>query len=247
MTPTTTTTISRVSNYQGSNSFIIKMKESLKKWGNLTQKQLDAVEKCLNSRVEVKVEELSEEMQSIAKYEGTSTFVLDIKRKLLEFGTLTENQKSAVLRTIQKEEDKKRTFQLDIPTVGETIKVGRTIGQGLREKYGLKFNPILLDVTKVSAISPKAVKFEAKMTVKRGDVCMCCAKTLTDEFSMLTRMGKQCAGHMGVEYIKDASQSERFREEYLKKVDEIGIFEFWIPKKKIVKWEGKTEVILKMI
>lgn len=247
MTPTTTTTISRVSNYQGSNSFIIKMKESLKKWGNLTQKQLDAVEKCLNSRVEVKVEELSEEMQSIAKYEGTSTFVLDIKRKLMEFGTLTENQKSAALRTIQKEEDKKRTFELDIPTVGETIKVGRTIGQGLREKYGLKFNPILLDVTKVSAISPKAVKFEAKMTVKRGDVCMCCAKTLTDEFSMLTRMGKQCAGHMGVEYIKDASQAERFREEYLKKVDEIGIFEFWIPKKKIVKWEGKTEVILKMI
>lgn len=247
MTPTTTTTISRVSNYQGSNSFIIKMKESLKKWGNLTQKQLDAVEKCLNSRVEVKVEELSEEMQSIAKYEGTSTFVLDIKRKLLEFGTLTENQKSAALRTIQKEEDKKRTFELDIPTVGETIKVGRTIGQGLREKYGLKFNPILLDVTKVSAISPKAVKFEAKMTIKRGDVCLVCCKTLTDEFSCLTKMGKQCAGHMGVEYIKDASQAERFREEYLKKVDEIGVMEVWVPKSKIVKWEGKTEIILKMI
>jgi len=247
MTPTTTTTISRVRNYEGSNSFIIKMKDSLKKWGNLTQKQLDAVEKCLSSRVEVKVEELSEEMQTIAKYEGTSTFVLDIKRKLMEFGTLTENQKSTALRTIQKEDDKKRTFELNIPTVGETIKVGRTIGQGLREKYGLKFNPILLDVTKVSAISPKAVKFEAKMTVKRGDVCMCCGKSLTDEFSMLTKLGKQCASHMGVEYIKDLSQAEKFREEYLKRVDEIGVFDFWIPKKKIVKWEGKTEVILKMI
>jgi hypothetical protein len=249
MTPTTTndTVISRVRNYEGSNTFILKMKDAIKRWGNLTQKQLDAVEKCLSSRVEVKVEELSEEMQTIAKYEGVSTFVLDIKRKLMEFGTLTENQKSAALRTIQKEDDKKRTFELNIPTVGETIKVGRTIGQGLREKYGLKFNPILLDVTKVSSISPKAVKFEAKMTVKRGDVCCVCAKTLTDEFSMLTRMGKQCAGHMGVEYIKDASQAERFREEYLKKVDEIGVFEFWIPKKKIVKWEGKTEVILKMI
>jgi hypothetical protein len=250
MTPTTTTNdtvISRVRNYEGSNTFILKMKDTIKRWGNLTQKQLEAVEKCLNSRVEVKVEELSEEMQKIAKYEGVSTFVLDIKRKLMEFGTLTENQKSTALRTIQKEDDKKRTFELNIPTVGETIKVGRTIGQGLREKYGLKFNPILLDVTKVSAISPKAVKFEAKMTVKRGDVCMCCAKTLTDEFSMLTRMGKQCAGHMGVEYIKDASQAERFREEYLKKVDEIGVMEVWVPKSKIVKWEGKTEVILKMI
>jgi hypothetical protein len=165
----------------------------------------------------------------------------------MEFGTLTENQKTAAIRTIQKEDDKKRTFELNIPTVGETIKVGRTIGQGLREKYGLKFNPILLDVTKVSAISPKAVKFEAKMTVKRGDVCMCCGKSLTDEFSMLTKLGKQCAGHMGVEYIKDVTQAEKFREEYLKRVDEIGVMEVWVPKSKIVKWEGKTEVILKMI
>ena len=56
MTPTTTTNdtvISRVRNYEGSNTFILKMKDAIKRWGNLTQKQLDAVEKCLNSRVEV--------------------------------------------------------------------------------------------------------------------------------------------------------------------------------------------------
>jgi len=247
MTTTTTNTISKVRNYQGSNSFILKMKEVLTRYNGLTPKQMEAVEKCLNARVEVVVDSLPEELQKIAKYEGVSTFVLDIKSKLMEFGTVTENQKAAALRTIQKEEDKSKTVNVNIPTVGETIKVGRAIGQGLREKYGLKFNPILLDITKVASVSPKAVKFEAKMTVKRGDVCMCCAKTLTDEFSMLTRMGKQCAKHMGVEYIKDASQAERFREEYLKKVDEIGVMEVWVPKSKIVKWEGRTEVILKMI
>jgi hypothetical protein len=111
----------------------------------------------------------------------------------------------------------------------------------------LKFNPILLDITKVLAVSPKAVKFSGKMTVKRGDVCVCCAKTLTDEFSMLTKMGKTCAKHMGVEYITDSSQAERFRKDYLKKVEEIGILEFWVPKSKIIKWEGRTEIILKMI
>ena len=31
------------------------------------------------------------------------------------------------------------------------------------------------------------------------------------------------------------------------RVDEIGEMEFWIPKSKIIKWEGKTEIILKMI
>ena len=243
-----TTTITRVRNYQGSNSFIVKMQDVIKRWGNLTPKQLEAVEKCLNTvEKKVDVESMPEDLQKIAKYEGSNSFVSDIKSKLLTYGTLSEKQVSAALTSIQKEIDKQRTVNLNIPTVGETIKVGRAIGQGLREKYGLKFNPILLDITKVAAISPKAVKFEAKMTIKRGDVCMCCAKTLTDEFSMLTRMGKQCAHHMGVEYIKDASQAERFREEYLKRVDEIGVMEVWVPKSKIVKWEGKTEVILKMI
>lgn len=243
-----TTTIDKVRNYQGSNTFIIKMKDALKKWGGLTPKQLEAVEKCLNSvEVKIDVDTMPEDLQKIAKYEGNNSFVNDIKSKLLKYGTLTEPQKNAALNTIQKEIDKSLTRKVNIPTVGETIKIGRRIGQGLREKYGLKFNPILLDITKVAAVSPKAVLFEAKMTVKRGDVCMCCAKTLTDEFSMLTRMGKICANHVGVEYITDASQAERFREEYLKRVEEIGVMQVWVPKSKIVKWEGKTEIILKMI
>jgi len=243
MTTTTTNTkdtiISRVRNYQGSNSFVIKMKDSLNKWGNLTQKQLDAVEKCLNAPVvEINIEQLPENLQKIAKYEGESSFVKDIAQKLKTYGTLTIKQIEAANKQIEKEESKAKTYKMNWPTVGETIKVGRSIGQQLKEKYGLKFNPILLDITKVTSVSPKAVQFVGKMTIKRGDVCMCCAKTLTDEFSMLTRMGKQCAGHMGVEYIKDASQAERFREEYLKRVDEIGEMEFWVPKSQIKKWEG---------
>jgi hypothetical protein len=236
----TTTTISKVRNYQGTNSFVIKMKESLNKWGNLTPKQIEAVEKCMNSEVKVDVENLNEELQKIAKYEGENNFVKDIKEKLLKYGTLTQSQMSASLKQIQKEEDKNRTLKVRIPTVGETIKVGRTIGQGLKEKYGLEFNPILIDITKITAVSPKAVQFKGKMTIKRGNVCMCCAKTLTDEFSMLTKLGKICAKHMKIEYITDASQAERLRNDYLKRVDEIGEMEFWVPKKQILLWSDNV-------
>jgi hypothetical protein len=72
-------------------------------------------------------------------------------------------------------------------------------------------------------------------------------KTLTDEFSMLTGMGKICAGHVGVTYITDKSQAQRFREEYLKRVDEIGEMEFWIPKTQIKIWEGKMSQVLNLI
>jgi hypothetical protein len=51
---------------------------------------------------------------------------------------------------------------------------------------------------------------------------------------------------MGVEYITDSSQAERFRNEYLAKVEEIGEMEFWVPKSKIVKWEGENDILLTM-
>ena len=244
---TTVTTTSKIKNYQGDNSFVLKMKDTLSKYGRLTEKQLAAAEKALMTKSEVNVDELPEDMKRIANYVGENSFVLDIKKKLLSYGTLTFPQTSAAVNQIQKEEDKSNTRKMNIPTIGETIKVGRSIGQKMKEQYGLKFNPILLDITKVLAVSPKAVKFAGKMTVKRGDVCVCCAKTLTDEFSMLTKMGKTCAKHVGVEYITDSSQAERFRNEYLTKVEEIGEMEFWVPKSRIIKWEGKTEIILKMI
>ena len=244
---TTVTTTSKIKNYQGANSFVLKMKDALSKYGRLTEKQLAAAEKALMTKSEVNVDELPEDMKRIANYVGENSFVLDIKKKLLSYGTLTFPQTSAAVNQIQKEEDKSNTRKMNIPTIGETIKVGRSIGQKMKEQYGLKFNPILLDITKVLAVSPKAVKFAGKMTVKRGDVCVCCAKTLTDEFSMLTKMGKTCAKHVGVEYITDSSQAERFRNEYLAKVEEIGILEFWVPKSRIIKWDGKTEVIFKMI
>ena len=246
MTNTITTT-QKVKNYQGQNSFILKMKDAVSKYGSLTQAQANAVEKILNAPVEAKQVELTEEMKKIQSYKGESTFIKDIQSKLDKYGKLSDKQVSAAIAQIQKEETKNNIINLNIPTIGETVKIGRSIGQDLKEKHGLKFNPILIDITKVLAVSPKAVKFAGKMTVKRGDVCMCCAKTLTDEFSMLTRMGKTCAKHMGVEYITDSSQAERFRNEYLAKVEEIGEMEFWIPKSRIIKWDGKTEVILKMI
>ena len=240
-----TSTIEKVRNYQGQNSFVIKMKEAVSKYGNLTPKQLAAVEKCLNAVATVKSEEMTEDMKRIVDYKGENTFVKDIASKFQTYGTLTEKQKSVALAQIQKEEDKERTIRMNWPTPGETIVIGRKIGQQLKEKYNLEFNPTLLDITKLLSVSPKAVKFEGKMTIKRGKICTSCMKDLTDEFSMLTGMGKICAGHMKIPYIKDASEATRFREDYLKRVEEIGLMEFWIPRKQIKKWTGMTESIIK--
>ena len=241
-----TITISKVRNYQGNNSFVLKMKDALSRYGSLTTNQITAVEKCLNQQVkQINIDELPEDLQKIAKYEKENSFVLDMKKKLLTYGSLTARQVNSAIKTINKESDKNDTIHMRWSTPGETVMVGRKIGQQLKEKYDLKFNPMVLDLTKLLAVSPKAVKFAGKMTVKRNSVCVVCAKTLTDEFSMVTNMGKICAGHVGVPYITDVNQVDRFRNEYLKKVEEIGEMEFWVPKSQIKKWEGRTERILR--
>ena len=238
----------KVRNYQGQNRFILNMKDALKKWGQLTPKQLEASDKALNSEVKtINRDELPEDVKSIVEYKGENPFVKDIASKFEKWGTLTSKQISAAVAQIQKEEDKEKTVRMNWPTIGETIKLGRKIGMELKEKYGLKFNPILIDITTLKAVSPKAVLFSGKLTIKRGDVCTCCMKTLTDEFSMLTGFGKICAKHVGVEYITDKSQTQRFREEYLKRVEEIGEMEFWVPKTQIKKWDGVTSSIVETI
>ena len=240
-------TTTQVQNYQGSNSFIMKMKDAISKYGSLTANQAAAVEKILNAPVEAKKVELTEDMKKIQAYTGENSFVKEIQSKLEKYGKLSDKQVSAAMGQIQKEETKAQTKKMNIPAEGDTIQVGRKIGQQMKETYGLQFNPTILDITKVLGISPKAVKFAGKMTVKRAKVCVCCAKTLTDEFSMLTTMGKTCAKHMGVEYIKDKSQADRFREDYLKKVEEIGVMEFWVPKSQLKNWEGNTNFLLEIL
>jgi len=237
----------QVKNYNGHNTFILKMKDTLKKYNSLTSNQRVAVEKILKNVSEAKKVELTEDQKRIMSYEGQNSFVNEIKSKLKEFGKISEKQESAALAQIQKEADKEATVHMNIPAIGDTIKVGRKVGMTLKEQYELKFNPILLDITKVLAISPKAVKFSGKLTIKRGSVCTCCMKTLTDEFSMLTGLGKICAKHVGVPYITDASQAKQFREEYMKRVEEIGEMIFWVPKSQIKTWEGNADILLKMI
>ena len=183
-------------------------------------------------------------IEKVQNYKGTNSFIIKMKDTIKKYNRLTPKQEEVVLGIFQKEHNE-RTIEMNWRTPGETLIIGRNIGQKLKETYGLEFNPTLIDITRLLSVSPKAVKFSGKMTIKRGKVCTSCMRDLTDEFSMLTGMGKTCAKHMKVEYIKDASEATRFREDYLKRVDEIGEMTFWIPKKQIKKWKGMTESIVK--
>ena len=236
----------KVRNYQGQNSFITKMKEVVNKWGGLTERQAMAVEKAFAEPTKkVELQFLPERIKTIVQYKGENTFVMDIKAKFEKWGTLTDAQINAANKAIVREEESKQRMDVNIDVIGETILVGRKTGETLKEQKGLQFNPMLLDITEVVTLTAKAVKFKGKLTKKMGGVCKCCARTLTDDFSKLTGYGKICAKHMGVEYIKDKSEVERFNKDMDKKIEEIGEMEFWVPRRQIKVWNGDSAILLK--
>ncbi len=51
---------------------------------------------------------------------------------------------------------------------------------------------------------------------------------------------------MGITYITDKSQVERFNQDYMKQVEAIGEMEFWVPISQIKVWDGQANVLLKM-
>jgi hypothetical protein len=236
----------QVQNYNGTNSFINKMKQVITQYGRLTQNQRIAVEKIFSNISEVKSVELTGDLKTISEYKGQNAFVNEIKSKLESFGKLTEKQVSAAMNQITKENNKTVVRKVNVPAPGNTIKVGRAVGERLKETHNLQFNPILLDITKVLEFTSKAVKFSGKLTSKSGSICKCCGRTLTDDFSKITGVGKTCASHMGITYITDKSQVERFNQDYMKQVEAIGEMEFWVPISQIKVWDGQANVLLKM-
>lgn len=239
----------KVKNYEGTNQFIKGLKSGLVKYGRLTPKQYTVAEKLIlqdERQKDINVDELSTELKSIVEYKGESKFVLDLQEKFKKYRRLTEKQIQSGYQTVDREIQKNTQRDLNIPLIGETIKLGRNIANDIKEEYNLQFNPILVDVTKVLTISNKAVKFKAKLTKENGGICRCCGKSLTDYMSQITGIGPVCAKYVGVEHPKTKDEVEQFKKDMSDKIDEIGEFEFWIPKRQIVEWNGVAHVILKI-
>jgi hypothetical protein len=192
-------------------------------------------------------EEVTKEVEN---YNGTNSFMNSLKKGLKKYGSLTDNQTSAAIRVIEgarrHEQAQKR---MNITLVGDTIKIGRKIALGIKEEYGLEFHPILIDVTAVTGMTDRALRIKGKLTKENGGICRCCAKTLTDDISKVTGIGPICSKYVGVPHprnLYDTNEIETYKKNMSEKIDSIGEFEFWIPKKAIVKWNGMGGVMVKM-
>lgn len=184
--------------------------------------------------------------EKVRNYQGQSNFINSLKTGLQKYGRLTPKQFESAKKVIMNDESKKDSQKdLNLRLVGNTIKIGRKVAIGIKENYNLEFHPILVDVTEVMTISNKAFKLKAKLTKENGGICRCCGRTLTDEMSQVTGIGPVCTKYVGIEHPKTKDDVEQFKVDMSNKIDEIGEFEFWIPKRAIIQWNGTAGVMMR--
>jgi hypothetical protein len=235
--------IEKVKSYNGQDSFLKSLSHNLHKYGRLTEKQVNLASRILMSEEKTKdisMDELPEDIKKIMMYEGPNDFVQNIKEQYIKWRSLTEKQVSSAIRQIEKEGNPVIDFVF--PLNNESIALKRGIALKIKKEYGFQFMPILVDVVKTTKLSKKAIKIVAKLTKQNGDVCRCCGATLTDHFSMITGIGPICSKNLGVKYIKSSEELKRFEQELSDKIDEIGEFEFWLPKSQIKEYIGKGKL-----
>mgnify|MGYP003342982833 CR=1 FL=1 len=228
------TTEQKIRNYTGTNQFLNNLKQSLTKYPHLTQRQTEAANKIfmnIERNGEIVIENLSENLQKIMTYNGSNDFVLKMKEDYTKWRRLSDSQIASAVRTITKEKNPTQELRIDLKN--ESIKLKRGVALRIKEEYGLDFMPILIDLVATTHITQKAIRIRAKLTKENGDVCRCCGAELTDEFSILTGIGPICSKNLGVKYIKNKNEVERYKVELAERVEQIGEFEFWLPKSQI--------------
>ena len=127
----------------------------------------------------------------------------------------------------------KKEIEIRVPLQNESVKLKRKVAIQIREGLGLKFHPILVDLISTTHMTTDAVRVRAKLTEQNGKCCRLCNKTLKTDLSMMAGIGSTCAGDLGSKYPVSFEEMEAFRSDINKKVQDLGEFEFWLPKSQI--------------
>ena len=124
-------------------------------------------------------------------------------------------------------------IEIRVPLNNESVKLKRKVALQIRNGLGLQFHPILVDLISTTHMTTDAVRVRAKLTEQNGKCCRLCNRTLKTDLAMMAGIGSTCAGHLGSKFPVSYEEIESFRSDINKKVEQLGEFEFWLPKSQI--------------
>jgi len=183
-----------------------------------------------------------ETIQKLTNYEGDNNFIKSVLKGYNRWGSLTPKQMEAVKKFFTPKKSKNTIKPIK---VNFDVVLKRYVARGISEEYDLgKITPITVTISEINALSPKAIRVKGKMTFTDVGCCRCCGKDLTDWISKASGIGPTCAKYMGIKRPTKKAEIAEFNKNLKEKIDEIGEFEFWIPKSHIKNATGTLKYIL---
>lgn len=188
---------------------------------------------------EISPEQKQAAILMLKEYQGGNGFMNSVKSALNKYGDLTEKQAIATHNFFVREGEKQKRQREGLP-VGDFIELLSPVFveikggfvHSLSEKLEMgNVKSYAWVVHEISRITKKAILVRAKIAGSEYSLhyCRICGRKLTDQFSQATGMGKVCAGHMEIPYIKDLSEVAEFKLAMDRRIQEIGMKEFWLP------------------
>ena len=171
----------------------------------------------------------------IKNYNGNFTFLLSLKSRFMEYGSLTSAQWIALEKCYLKSNTPK---QVQEPKdVSKLLFVKKYIAFKISEEHNLgDMRSYVWETKQVIRETSKAIQVKAKIADADHTIGICrhCGQALTNEFSQITGMGKTCAKKWNITYINKKEDAQIFKQEMQHKINQVGVLEFWIPKSQIV-------------
>jgi hypothetical protein len=183
-----------------------------------------------------------ETIVKLKEYTGDNGFLKSVLNGYNRWGRLTPKQMEAVKKFFT---PKKPKGSIEPIKVNIDLVLKRYVARGISEAYGLdKITPITVTISEVNALTVKAVRVKGKMTFTDVGCCRCCGRDLTDWISKASGIGPTCAKHMGIKRPTTQAEIVEFNKNLKERIEEMGEFEFWIPKSHIKDAMGSFKYIL---
>jgi hypothetical protein len=183
--------------------------------------------------------------QFLIGYTGTFPFLVDLRRKYVQWNRLTPAQWAAVEKcqvTEERRAAKAAATSTSAPMAPQlAIKCNvplilkRRGAKMVKDDNSLPLYPFTVTAEGVVARTAKATLVDITFTTGSVTVCRCCGKDLTDVRSQATGIGPVCAKRYHIPYPKSISAPEiaKFKLDLENLAKSIGVIRTWIPNRQI--------------
>lgn len=166
----------------------------------------------------------------LMNYNGTFSFVLDMRSTMNKYGKLSDKQWAAIQKCLAPKPVEDPNV-IAVASCSIPITVSASAARYIAKANQWKFNPRTFVVTQIKSKNNRGYTVRAVINWT-GNVseCRCCGKTLEDWRSQATGVGPYCVKKTGIPYVKNQADVARFQKEMEVLTAQLGEVEVFIKK-----------------